>query len=98
MTVVIVSASHVPWVAATATLLRTRGLRVIEIERSMTVVASLLLTERVVAVLVDRASAPHDWKLTVETMIEIAPAVRISLVDADVDPDNLVAAILPVSR
>jgi len=82
MTVVIVGTPDLPVVVALTECLRRRGFTALALS-GMGLVALVMLTERVVAVIVPQDQAPPDWESTRDRLAEIGPNTRILFVARD---------------
>ena len=84
MTVVIIGTFEVHRVAELAASLRHRGFTVLALE-SMSLVALVMLTERIVALVVHQDHAPSDWESARARLSQIGPTTRMLFVAND-DP------------
>ena len=92
MTTIIVGASEAPWIGATAKLLRERGMKVVRLP-DLAIVGFLLMSDHIVALLVDEQLVSSGWNATEERMRKIAPDCRIVVV-RDQAPAALVTLVM----
>jgi hypothetical protein len=79
MTVVIIGTPEMHCVAELAAFLRRRGFTVLTLE-NMRLIALVMLTERVVALIVHQRLAPADWESGRIHLSELCPMTRILFV------------------
>ncbi len=84
MTVVIIGTFEMRGVADLADSVRRRGFTVLALE-SMSLVALIMLTERVAALIVHQARAPTDWEATRAHISQISSKTNILYIPND-DP------------
>ena len=84
MTVVIIGSLEIHHVAALAAALRRRGFTVLALE-SMSRIALVMLTERVVALIAHQRLAPAGWESQRRHLSAVCPTTRILFVAND-DP------------
>ena len=84
MTVVIIGTVEMRAVADLADAVRRRGFTVLALE-SMSLVALIMMTERVVALIVHQAQAPTDWGATRAYISQISSQTNILCIP-DEDP------------
>ena len=84
MTVVIIGTLEMRGVPELAEAVRRRGFTVLALE-SMSLVALIMLTERVAALIVHQAQAPTDWEATRAHLSQISSKTNILFIPTD-DP------------
>lgn len=82
MTVVIIGNFEMPEVSDVATSVRRRGFTVLALE-SMSLVALIVLTEPVAALIVYQAHAPANWDATRAHLTQISPKTNVLFIPAD---------------